>query len=297
MNKFLLFLFFTIAGCKFSIFDSSKIGDLQNEISPKIKNGNEVKNYFFQSDLGRVSYSVGYLAGRSITERFPELDSDAISYGFRHGHEGADSLLDSEIADQIVDKYRKALIYRKKILKKELNIKNKKIGQLFLEKNKIKNGIVNLKSGLQYRVIHKGTGPKPISIHDGIKFEFIAKDIYGNVIENSRIQHKHGFMRILDAIEGISEAFLMMKVGSEWEVYIPPHLAYGVEGYSGIEPSQVIVVNIKVLDIKKLPPRKKQKQKRFEQVWRKYKEAMQQSIKIQKKILKEKLIDDEIIDS
>ncbi|MEI4884221.1 FKBP-type peptidyl-prolyl cis-trans isomerase N-terminal domain-containing protein, partial [Klebsiella pneumoniae] len=38
---------------------------------------------------------------------------------------------------------------------------NKKVGDDFLAANKTKDGVVTLQSGLQYKILQEGTGPKP----------------------------------------------------------------------------------------------------------------------------------------
>lgn len=90
-------------------------------------------------------------------------------------------------------------------------------------------------SGLLYRVLAEGTGQCPTAqdqvsfyyegrLADGTKFD-------GNYDKDEPLTAPAGQM-----IKGFTEALTMMKPGSEWEVVIPFHLAYGVRGSAGSIP-------------------------------------------------------------
>jgi FKBP-type peptidyl-prolyl cis-trans isomerase 2 len=55
---------------------------------------------------------------------------------------------------------------------------------------------------------------------------------------------------------GWAEALNGMKVGSKWEVYLPPSLAYGNEGRPNIEPGATLIFEIELVDTEAPQPPK-----------------------------------------
>jgi len=106
---------------------------------------------------------------------------------------------------------------------------NKKAGEDFLAKNKTKEGVVTLPSGLQYKVIKAGNGPMP-NDSSTVTFNYTGKLIDGTQFDSSRDENRQPLELRLDRkgfIEGVTEAIKLMPQGSVWEVYIPYNLAYG----------------------------------------------------------------------
>ena len=51
-------------------------------------------------------------------------------------------------------------------------------------------------------------------------------------------------------IKGWQEALPLMTVGSRWQIFVPPNLAYGVKGQGVIGPNQTLIFEIELLEIK-----------------------------------------------
>ncbi|MCB9245908.1 MAG: FKBP-type peptidyl-prolyl cis-trans isomerase [Flavobacteriales bacterium] len=120
-------------------------------------------------------------------------------------------------------------------------------GDAFLEKNSTAEGVVTTESGLQYKIIQEGTGaiPKP---EDKIRFHYTGKFIDGEVFQSSRDRGPVE-LEIENLIRGWKEALVLMPVGSKWELYIPPKLAYGANGNEGIPPASTLIFELELLDI------------------------------------------------
>jgi FKBP-type peptidyl-prolyl cis-trans isomerase FklB len=126
---------------------------------------------------------------------------------------------------------------------------NRETGSNFLAENAKNDSVKTTESGLQYKVIKEGNGPK-LANGEQAKIEYEGRLINGTVFDSSS---KHGNEPAVfspDAVvEGFGEALRMMPVGSEWEVYIPQELAYGSKGsYPNIEPYSTIIFKIKMID-------------------------------------------------
>lgn len=134
---------------------------------------------------------------------------------------------------------------------------NKAAGEKFLAENKTKEGVVTTESGLQYKIITKGTGEIPAdtckvkvnykgTLIDGTEFDssYSRKDKDGNP--------QPATFRANQVIKGWTEALTMMPVGSKWELYIPQELAYGSRETGGqIKPFSTLIFEVELLSIEK----------------------------------------------
>ena len=128
--------------------------------------------------------------------------------------------------------------------------KNRKDGEAFLADNKAKDGVVTLESGLQYRIVKAGVGDKP-AIKDTVVVEYRGSFIDGTEFSNSRTRGRPGIFPVGSAIKGWQQALQLMPVGSTWQLFVPPHLAYGERGAGGlIRPNATLVFETELLGIK-----------------------------------------------
>jgi FKBP-type peptidyl-prolyl cis-trans isomerase FklB len=118
-----------------------------------------------------------------------------------------------------------------------------------LKENAKKAGIVVTQSGLQYKIVKEGTGPKPLAT-DKVSVHYTGKTIDGTVFDSSVQRGQPTSFEVGGVIPGWTEALLLMPVGSKWELYIPSELAYGERGAGGvIKPNSVLVFEVELLEI------------------------------------------------
>lgn len=127
---------------------------------------------------------------------------------------------------------------------------NKIAGEKFLEQNKVKAGIKVLQSGLQYKVLRRGTGRIPKET-DLVKVHYEGKTIDGVTFDSSYKRGEPAILRPNQLIAGWMEALTKMPVGSIWEVFIPQDLAYGANEQSNIKPFSVLVFKVELIAIEK----------------------------------------------
>lgn len=128
---------------------------------------------------------------------------------------------------------------------------NKAAGEKFLADNKTKEGVVTTESGLQYKIITKGTGAIPADTCK-VKVNYKGTLIDGTEFNSSYKRKEPATFRANQVIKGWTEALTMMPVGSKWELYIPYDLAYGSRETGGqIKPFSTLIFEIELLDIEK----------------------------------------------
>jgi FKBP-type peptidyl-prolyl cis-trans isomerase FklB len=126
---------------------------------------------------------------------------------------------------------------------------NLKAGQEFLANNKNEEGVVELPSGLQYKILKEGTGEKP-SATDNVKCHYHGTLIDGTVFDSSVQRGTPAKFPLNMVIKGWTEGLQLMPVGSKWRFFIPPHLGYGDRQVSAqIGPNSTLIFDVELLDI------------------------------------------------
>ena len=119
-------------------------------------------------------------------------------------------------------------------------------GQAFLAENRNKPGVIELESGLQYKVEQEGDGPKPTA-EDVVKVNY-----KGSFIDGKEFESNDGATFPLNGvISGWTEGIQLMPVGSKYTFYIPYDLAYGEMGRGNIGPYSTLIFEVDLLEIVK----------------------------------------------
>jgi FKBP-type peptidyl-prolyl cis-trans isomerase FklB len=75
--------------------------------------------------------------------------------------------------------------------------------------------------------------------------------IDGNEFDSSLARKQPAAFALKGVIGGWSEALQLMPVGSTWQLFVPPDLAYGERGSRGkIGPNATLVFEVELLSIK-----------------------------------------------
>ena len=128
---------------------------------------------------------------------------------------------------------------------------NREAGIKFLEENAKNDSVITLPSGLQYKVLVKGSGAVPQS-SDKVKVHYEGRLIDGEVFDSSYQRGEPSEFTPTQVIRGWTEALTMMPVGSKWQLYIPYELAYGERGAGAdIKPYSMLIFDVELLEIVK----------------------------------------------
>lgn len=208
--------------------------------------GNEEVELVDQIDS--VSYALGLLTSENYnTQIGAELDANLIAEGIKDNYAGGDTtnqpMIPLEEAEFIIQKYA----FEKTQAKSQGNLDE---GLAYLEANKTKEGVVTLPSGLQYKVVKEGDGAQP-TLDDKVVCHYTGTFIDGKVFDSSVERGEPATFQVKGVIKGWQEAIPMMKVGSKWELYIPPSLAYGAKENPGMPANSTLVFEVELLDIVK----------------------------------------------
>ncbi|MCI5143969.1 MAG: FKBP-type peptidyl-prolyl cis-trans isomerase [Candidatus Electrothrix sp. AR3] len=136
---------------------------------------------------------------------------------------------------------------------------NKANAKKFLEENKGKDGIKTTASGLQYKIIKQGKGVQAAA-SDTVKVHYKGTLLDGTEFDSSHKRGKPAQFRVDRVIKGWTEALQLMNVGSTYELYLPPELAYGDNGASPvITPGSLLKFEVELLEIVKVEKKKADK--------------------------------------
>ena len=122
-------------------------------------------------------------------------------------------------------------------------------GQAFLAANAKKEGVVTTASGLQYKVLQAGTGPRPKAT-DTVNVHYRGTFIDGKTFDSSYDRGEPISFGLNQVIRGWTEGVQLMPVGSKYEFYIPYNLAYGERGAGGAIPGYAtLIFQVELLEI------------------------------------------------
>ena len=200
------------------------------------------------------NYFMGYQLGQGIGADFAGVAAGDIRFsGISQGVQSAYSGKVPELFNS-PEKLAPYAIALDKILCDRLMAQgevNLKKGLDFLAENGKKEGVVTTPSGLQYKVLTVSTGEKYDEKKHGANAEcsvtYEGRLIDGTVFDATEVPVS---FPINGVVPGFSEALKMMPVGSEWEIYIPAELGYGVQGPSIIGSNSVLIFKVKLHGLK-----------------------------------------------
>jgi len=190
----------------------------------------------------KASYALGVGIARNLKQnRLDGVDLDLLIRGLRDMIAAEKlALTDEELNTAVVAYFRE--------LNDKAGAENRKQGEEFLAANKAKPEVQTTKSGLQYKVLTKGTGATPKAT-DRVKTHYKGTLIGGKEFDSSIARGEPAVFPVGGVIPGWTEALQLMKVGDKWQLVIPSELAYGAEGNQAIPPNSTLIFEIELLGI------------------------------------------------
>ncbi len=213
-----------------------------------------------KSQKDKTSYAVGMNVGKGLAanlrQQSVEVDQAILLRGLKDALAGGKLLLTDDEAKAVLTQLQTEVRTRQqekmKVEQEKMKAaaeENKKEGAEFLAANKTKDGVVALASGLQYKILTEGTGPKPAAT-DTVSCNYRGTLVDGKEFDSSYKRGQPLSIQVNGVIKGWTEALQLMPVGSKWQLFIPSDLGYGDRG-SGpvIGPSATLIFEVELLSI------------------------------------------------
>ena len=209
---------------------------------------------FVEVNLEDKEHKLSYALGLNFSDQLKKqlgltIDVDVFVQGFKDGYTGESPLLSPDEALKILIEMQEEQRAQQQAEKNKMAEKNKKTGEAFLAENMKKEGVVALDSGLQYKVIKAGDGPKPKKT-DAVSCHYRGTLLDGTQFDSSYDRGQPAQFRVDQLIPGWTEALQLMPTGSKWELYIPSYLAYGARPAGQISPNSTLIFELELIEIK-----------------------------------------------
>src|SRR5271170_4105359 len=201
-----------------------------------------------KTDKDKESYAIGMNIGKSIHRDGVDVDPNILLRGMKDAIAGGKTVLTEDEAKTVMTNLQ-ANLRKDQAEKAQLaGEANKKAGDAFLAANKTKDGVVTLTSGLQYKILTQGTGPKPAAT------DTVVCNYKGTLLDNTEFDSSYSrnqplTIPVSGVIKGWTEALQLMPVGSKWQLFIPSDLAYGPQAKGPIGPNSTLIFEVELLSI------------------------------------------------
>jgi FKBP-type peptidyl-prolyl cis-trans isomerase len=197
----------------------------------------------------KISYALGVNVGVTLKGQSIDVDPNVLLQGVKDVLAGGKLLMTDEEVKTTLTQMQADLTARRAEKAKVEGAANKKTGDAFLAANKSKPGIVTLPSGLQYKILTQGKGPKPTA-NDTVVCNYRGTLIDGKEFDSSYKRGQPTTFPVIKVIPGWREALQLMPVGSKWQLVVPPGLAYGDKAAGpDIGPNSTLIFEVDLISI------------------------------------------------
>ena len=192
-----------------------------------------------------ASYVLGADLGENLRRQNVGLDYDVFMAGLTDGYETGVVQLDK-------NQRRNAMMALQKHIKEKAQEEGKNnlaAADEFLDKNKNENpDVKETPTGLQYRVLKEGEGNSPGKT-DRVKVHYAGRLIDGTEFDSSIKRGEPSSFGLNQVIKGWTEGLQLMKVGSKFEFFIHPKIAYGTRPKPNIPSNSLLIFEVELLEI------------------------------------------------
>jgi FKBP-type peptidyl-prolyl cis-trans isomerase FklB len=199
----------------------------------------------------KASYALGMKIGSDLRKQGvnASVDPAVAARGFKDALAGTKSQLTDDEVRAALTQLQSQVRDKQMAKAHEEGGAAHKAGEEFLAANKGKEGVVTLPSGMQYKILTAGSGPKPTA-SDTVSCNYKGTLLNGKEFDSSYKRGHPETFPVGGVIKGWTEALLLMPVGSKWQLFIPADLAYGDRGAGGdIGPGETLIFEVELLSI------------------------------------------------
>lgn len=200
------------------------------------------------TEKGKLSYAVGWDIGQDIYKRGAEFDVEAIIAAIRDSAAGSDPKISEEEMVAMLTALQQKVRQEQQEAFLALAEENKAQSETFLASNRSKTGIVELPSGVQYRIIEEGDGQRP-GLDSTVKVHYRGSKMDGLEFDSSFARGVPEEFTVNTVLRGWQEVLPLMKTGSTWQIFVPPELAFGARGNPPVGPNEALTFDLKLVEI------------------------------------------------
>jgi len=193
----------------------------------------------------KASYSIGLNVGMNMKRQNVDVNQDAFTAGFKDALAGRKPLMNEQEVRETMMAFEKDMQQKQN----DAAQKNSADAQKFMSENKSKEGVKTTASGLQYKVMKEGSGAQPKTT-DTVTVNYRGTLTDGTEFDSSYKRGQPATFPVSGVIKGWTEALQLMKVGSKYQLFVPPDLGYGANGQRAIPPNSVLIFEVELMDVK-----------------------------------------------
>lgn len=200
--------------------------------------------------MDKVSYALGLGIGRQLADMGAKgLNIDDFAQAIKDVLCNNKLQLDNSEAQQIVQQFFQEQEKKQRAAAAEKHKELKAEGEKYLKENAEKEGVVTLKSGLQYKILREGNGRKPKAT-DSVRCHYEGMLIDGTLFDSSLQRGEPATFPLNGVIAGWTEGLQLMQEGAKYRFFIPYHLGYGERGAGrSIPPFAALVFDVELLEV------------------------------------------------
>lgn len=207
------------------------------------------------TDNGKLSYAIGWNLGGNILEGDTDFDIESVIVAIRDVVGEKEPQVSPEEMRSLLIALGEQVRAKQVAQIKKLAEENKAKSEKYLTDNKSKTGIATLASGIQYRVIEEGEGPRP-TMNDKFMLHYRGTKMDGREFDSTFARGTPVEFTFDSIMKGWAEVLPLMKVGSTYQVFVPPELAFGEAGYVDqqrnqmiVQPNEALMFDLKLVEI------------------------------------------------
>jgi FKBP-type peptidyl-prolyl cis-trans isomerase FklB len=201
-----------------------------------------------KTEKDKENYAIGVNMMRNFKQQGVDIDLDVVMKGMKDALSGGKLLMTEADLRKTTTMLQNEMRLKQRQAR-TAGVDNKREGDAFLTENKKKEGVVTLPSGLQYKILKAGDGKKPTDA-DTVECRYRGTFMDGTEFDSSVRSGQPATLKVAGVIPGWREALKLMPVGSRWQLFIPPQLAYGARGAARVGPNVTLIFELDLLAIK-----------------------------------------------
>lgn len=228
-------------------FSSSAIA----QINPTVKQNAPAS--MLKTRMDTISYILGADIAKSFIKNEMIVNKDVLFKGFTDGTAKQDTLFTEAQVTVIMKAYQDEMM---KVMQDKAEAAAKKAAdeaKVFFAANKTKPGVIELPSGVQYKILKEGTGKFPVET-DSVTVHYKGTLLDGTVFDSSIDRGEPVTFPLNQVIKGWTEGMQKCKMGGKIQLFIPSELAYGDKTTGPIPGGSALIFEVELLNIKAAAP-------------------------------------------